>query len=161
MEDQIAVARWKIMTALFGIFHFEILWTGNLWKRHPTWIQTGAFVVIVVVCNLSSRQSSGLLSGDGHMEGLQPPSPWSKVAKLTKFEQFAEIYFSCLSLQIIQTVLSSLVEYQVFFLEKNYRYKNLFDSFSNLTYTIFHMEYEIMTRHTKRIQIVANSCPCE
>ena len=64
-------------------------------------------------------------------------------------------------LQIIQTVLSSLVEYQVFFLEKDYRYQNLFDSFSNLTYIIFHMEYEIMTRHTKRIQIVANSCPCE
>ena len=161
MEDQIAVARWKIMTALFGIFHFEILWTGNLWKRHPTWIQTGAFVVIVVVCNLSSRQSSGLLSGDGHMEGLQPPSPWSKVANWPSLNNLPKSILHFCFLQIIQTVLSSLVEYQVFFLEKNYRYQNLFDSFSNLTYIIFHMEYEIMTRHTKRIQIVANSCPCE
>ena len=161
MEDQIAVARWKIMTALFGIFHFEILWTGNLWKRHPTWIQTGAFVVIVVVCNLSSRQSSGLLSGDGHMEGLQPPSPWSKVANWPSLNNLPKSILHFCFLQIIQTVLSSLVEYQVFFLEKNYRYQNLFDPFSNLTYIIFHIEYEIMTRHTKRIQIVPNSCPCE
>ena len=161
MEDQIAVARWKTIWT-FWRYNFDNIWTGNLWKRHPTWIQPGAFVIIVVVSNLSSRQSSGLLSGDGHMEGLQPPSPWSKVAKLTKFltKPSKSILHFCF-LQIIQTVLSSLVEYQVLFLEKNYRYQNLFDSFSNLTYIIFHMEYEIMTRHTKRIQIVANSCPCE
>ena len=155
MEDQIAVARWKTIWT-FWRFNFDNIWTGNLWKRHPTWIQPGAFVIIVVVCNLGSRQLTGLLSGDGHMEDLQPPSPSSKVAILSKSKSILHFCF----LQIIQTVLSSLVEYQVLFLEKNYRY-HLFDSFSNLIYIIFHMEYEIMTRHTKRIQIVANSCPCQ